>query len=94
MGRDYIANLTRPTLIQGFRVLGSHNVLLGNEGSGPEAIIVFVEDNLLLRNTAPVPDGGFVDTHGDCTHNRWITNEGETADPPCILEGSLAVSQR
>jgi hypothetical protein len=51
-------------------------------------------ENILWRNTAlGLNDVDFVDQWGDCTHNRWIGNVAATADPPCILEGSLAGSE-
>jgi hypothetical protein len=64
-----------------------------NQGSTPEVILVSGEDHLLLRNIAVGLNSGFFDTHSDCAHNRWIANEGAVADPLCILERPLAVSQ-
>ena len=67
-----------------------HNQVFGG-------LVVSGEENRLIRNIVVDSEltgrGILIDTHGDCTHNRWIANTAAQADPPCILEGPLTVSE-
>ena len=84
-------------VFQGIIIHGDGNLVLRNQASGSLAIAVSGENNRLIRNTATSSElggeGGFVDEHGDCSHNRWIGNVAAMADPPCILEGPITVSE-
>jgi hypothetical protein len=82
----------------GIFVHGNRNLIARNqmgEGGGVNrGYWVTGVGNILLWNAAPgVYDVDAEDRNGDCQRNRWIANQFETADPPCILGQPLATSR-
>ena len=71
----------------GYQVDGHANRLLENRATAITDVgyIVNGTGNWLVRNTAADAGLDAADTHGDCTHNRWIGNTFTTAAPACIL---------
>jgi len=95
--QNILAGNRTMAVFEGLVIDGHDNLVVGNQGSGSSAIVVSGDGNRLLRNTAVASEisgpGGFVDEHGDCTHNRWIGNRAAMADPSCILERPFVVSE-